>query len=220
VVRAGGGNDRVIADSGTGGGSAADRVWGGAGADELTSTDGQDVVNGGDGNDIIDDMGASADVLRGGAGDDQLIGEVAESALPQVYAGGPGKDRLDLFSNLINPGAAPGDGRWDMSTGEMFLDIEAEQALTASGLEVADLSTFGLEWDVTGTEGADELSGGSLPALSFTALGGDDTFLGSAGDDLFDGGLGNDRSLGMGVGDDECVSVEVFDVDDCETITP
>jgi hypothetical protein len=45
-------------------------------------------------------------------------------------------------------------------------------------------------------------------------------FWGSAGDDLVDGAIGTDRSPGTGSGSDTRVSVEVFDVADCETVTP
>ena len=51
-------------------------------------------------------------------------------------------------------------------------------------------------------------------------LAGDDRFSGSASDDRFEGGPGVDRSLGMGVGDDTCVAVEVFDDDTCEHVLP
>jgi Ca2+-binding RTX toxin-like protein len=218
VVRAGSGDDRVVADDGSG--ADADRVWGGPGADRLSSTAGQDELNGGDGDDVIDDMGDSADVLRGDAGDDLLIGEVARSTLPQVYRGGSGHDELALSSNWLDPTAAPMDGWWDMRTGEMVLDFEGEQAVTATQLEAANLSTFGATWDVTGTDGPNEVSAGSLRATTFRALAGNDTFLGSAFDDVFDGGPGADRSSGMGAGVDTCISVEAFDVDDCESVTP
>jgi Ca2+-binding RTX toxin-like protein len=219
VVRAGGGADTVLADpmSGSGG---DDQVWGGPGSDQLSSLGGQDVVRGGLGDDVIDDMGNSADVLAGEAGDDLLIGEIVRSDLPQIYAGGPGHDRLSVFSNLLNPTAAPSRGAWDMGTGALALDFESEQHLTASGFEDGDLSTFGATWDVTGTAGDDTVNVGSMHASAFHGLGGNDSFLASAFDDTYDGGAGTDRSLGMGAGFDTCVSVEILAPDGCESVSP
>ena len=133
-IRAAGGNDRVLADRGSGAGGA-DLIWGGAGNDQLSSHGGQDVVRGGPGDDVIDDFGASADVLTGNRGDDLLVGEIVRSDRPQVYAGGAGRDQLSVFSNLMNPTGAPSEGSWDMASGEMVLDFEGAHALTASGFE-------------------------------------------------------------------------------------
>jgi Ca2+-binding RTX toxin-like protein len=219
VVRAGEGADTVLADT-TGGPGGDDQVWGGPGNDQLSSLGGQDVVRGGLGDDVIDDTGNSADVLSGEAGDDQLIGEIVRSDLPQVYAGGPGRDRLAIFSNLLNPTAAPSRATWDMGTGALTLDFEGEQRLTASGFEEGNLSTFGAAWEVRGTDGDETVNVGSMHQSTFFALGGNDSFLGSAFDDTYDGGAGTDRSLGMGAGVDTCRSVEVFDTDDCESVSP
>jgi Ca2+-binding RTX toxin-like protein len=219
VVRAAAGRDTVLADT-SGGPGGDDRVWGGPGNDQLSSLAGQDVVHGGLGDDVIDDTGDSADVLVGEAGNDLLIGEIVRSALPQAYAGGPGHDRLAVFSNLLNPTAAPSRAAWDMASGALVLDFEGEQHLTASGFEEGNLSTFGAAWSVTGTEGDDTVDVGSMHQSTFLALGGDDRFLGSAFDDTYDGGAGTDTSLGMGAGVDTCRSVEVFDADDCESVTP
>jgi Ca2+-binding RTX toxin-like protein len=218
-IRAAGGDDRVRAESGSGPGSA-DLVWGGPGSDELSSLGGEDVVHGGPGNDVIDDFGASADVLTGGRGNDLLMGEIVRSDLPQVYAGGAGRDQLSVSSNRINPTAAPSNGTWNMTSGEMSLDVEGAQHLTSSGFEAGNLSTFGASWAITGTTGPDDVNVGSMRSSTFDARGGNDQFLGSAFDDTFNGGGGSDQSLGMGAGEDTCISVEVLASDGCENVTP
>jgi Ca2+-binding RTX toxin-like protein len=159
-------------------------------------------------------------VLAGEAGNDLLIGEIVRSEHPQVYAGGAGRDQLAVFSNLMNPTAAPSRAAWDMASGALVLDFEGEQRLTASGFEEGNLSTFGAAWKVRGTDGADTVNVGSMRGSTFLALAGDDSFLGTAFDDTYDGGPGTDRSLGMGAGADSCRSVEVFDADDCESVSP
>lgn len=219
VVRAGEGADTVLADPGSGPGGD-DQVWGGPGDDHLSSLGGQDVVRGGLGDDVIDDTGNSADVLAGEAGNDLVIGEVVRSDLPQVYAGGTGRDQVSIFSNLMNPTAAPSRGTWDMGTGALVLDFEGEQHLTASGFEEGDLSTFGATWDVRGSDGDDTVNVGSMHESTFRGLDGNDSFLGTAFDDTFDGGPGTDRSLGMGAGVDTCTSVEVLAPDGCESVSP
>jgi Ca2+-binding RTX toxin-like protein len=219
VVRAGAGADTVLADT-SGGSGGDDQVWGGPGDDRLSSLGGQDVIHGGLGDDVIDDTGNSADVLAGEAGNDLVIGEIVRSDLPQVYAGGPGHDQMSIFSNLLNPTAAPSRATWDMGSGDLVVDSEGPQHLTASGFEEGDLSTFGAAWNVRGTDGNDMVNVGSMRGSTFLGLGGNDSFLGTAFDDSYDGGAGTDRSLGMGDGFDTCVSVEVLAPDGCESVSP
>jgi RTX calcium-binding nonapeptide repeat (4 copies) len=219
VLRGRKGADRIIADeSGSKGGD--DRVWGGRGRDQLTSSAGQDVVRGGRGDDIIDDLGDSADLLYGGRGDDFLIGQIVDNGKPQGYWGGAGADQLSLLTTYLNPIAAPSTGTWDLSTGRLVIDVDGPLVVTAAGIQHGELSTYGTSWTVTGTDGADELSGAGTAGTTFAGLGGNDRFQGSASDDTFAGGPGVDHSLGMGVGDDTCTSVEVFDAPDCEHVTP
>jgi hypothetical protein len=66
------------------------------------------------------------------------------------------------------------------------------------------------------------VTGAGIPGgagTTFDGLAGDDTFRGSDYDDTFDGGPGQDHSLGMGDGDDTCVSVETIDGADCEHVS-
>jgi Ca2+-binding RTX toxin-like protein len=75
-------------------------------------------------------------------------------------------------------------------------------------------------WSVQGTDGANRVFAQDTASTDFTGLAGDDTFTGSPGNDTFDGGPGTDHSLGMGAGDDTCISVEILDTPDCEHVTP
>jgi Ca2+-binding RTX toxin-like protein len=220
LVRAYGGGDRVIVDLGRGVSGGRDVVWGGPGDDQLSSGSGEDTVHGGAGNDVIDDMGRSADRLYGGDGADLLISDLVDNGTQQVLSGGAGKDQITLFSNYVNPTAGPATGTWDMTSGVLEFDVDQPFMVKASGFEAANLSTFGGTWDVTGTSGADSVNVGSTAGGTFRGLEGNDSFLGSAFDDVFRGGPGTDHSLGMGAGTDTCDHVEIFDAEDCETITP
>ena len=123
------------------------------------------------------------------------------------------------MTNRLNPTARPAAGSWDMSTGRLRLTLDTPLDATVSHFEDADLLTYGTSWTVTGTEGPDILHATGTRGTIFTALGGDDQFMGSGLNDTFLGGAGNDRSLGMGDGDDTCVSVELFDYPDCENVS-
>jgi Ca2+-binding RTX toxin-like protein len=220
------GNDVIVADASTPGGRGThDEVRGGRGNDRISSSSGSDAIWGGDGNDFIDDFGGAPDTVYAGAGADTIVYDLAEpdAQHPLTLGGGTGHDRLSLFSNHLNPTPATtsASGTWNMATGHLVFTVSGDAIVAgAAGFEEGHLSTFGATWTVRGTTGDDLMSAGSVKATTFTALAGDDTFLGSAYDDTFDGGPGTDRSLGMGAGDDTCISVEAFDVADCEHVLP
>jgi Ca2+-binding RTX toxin-like protein len=223
VIRGRAGDDRIIADLGKGQ-HYNDVVYGGAGDDEISAGRGQDRLYGGDGDDVIDDFGNSGDVLAGGAGADLLIGEIVRTEQEQRYSGGAGVDRVSLFTNLVNPTVEASTGQWNMQSGVMTLNLGTPIILTVEDIESGDLSTYGTAWNVTGTDGDDTLTAAGTSGTTFHGLVGDDTFMGSTFDDLFDGGPGTDHSLGMGENganddSDTCISVEVFDVADCENVS-
>ena len=222
TLRGNGGADVVFADDGSGPQRGDDVVEGGSGDDELSSTAGQDLVHGGRGNDTVADDGNTADLLYGDSGRDLLIGQLSFADRPQGYFGGTGIDRLALLTSYVNPTAAASHGTWDMGTGAMGFSLTGGGSLdlTARGIEDADFTTFGTGWDVKGTDAANDLSAVSTAGTDFDALAGNDTFFGSSLDDVFAGGPGADHSRGMGAGSDTCVSVEVLDQMDCETVLP
>lgn len=218
LVRARAGDDQVVVDpSGRPRHGRADRAWSGPGDDALTSEAGADVLRGNAGDDSVGAFGGGDDVLLGQAGDDLVVGLLTGPA--QRFSGGDGStDRLVVLSPA---GSAPDSVSWDMATRSVtWLTGPASTTAGLGGFEDVDLSTFTTPWEVWGTAGPDRVSGAGTPRTTFHGRGGDDSFLGSAGDDVFEGDGGTDRSLGMGIGTDTCVSVEVIDVADCEVVTP
>jgi Ca2+-binding RTX toxin-like protein len=222
VVYGGPGNDRIYPDSPSPspGSANADVSYGGKGNDEISTSGGFDKSYGGDGNDVLDDFEVGPDLLDGGAGNDLVAYDLADTASTQLLTGGSGFDTLSLFSNQVDPTATPATGIWHMGSGHMQFTVDIPIQLSATAFEKGDLSTFGASWIVFGTPNADAIEAGSIHAIVFYGAAGDDTLLGSAGDDTFNGGPGTDHSLGMGVGDDTCISVETIDGDDCEHVTP
>jgi Ca2+-binding RTX toxin-like protein len=219
VIAGHGGDDVISADGPSRGAHPnSDHVTGGTGDDTIDASWGVDHLTGGPGDDIVSDTGNTPDVISGGSGRDLIIDNLADSSSPQALSGGRGVDRLSLLANGF--AASPRTGWWNMATGRMVFTAGHDIAVTATGFERADLSTFGAGWTVRGTPGNDRVEGGSLVRITFRSLGGDDTFMGSAGNDVFAGGPGHDHSLAMGVGNDTCRSVEVIDGADCEHVLP
>ena len=125
VLAGHGGDDQILADDVTiGGRGVTDTVTGGAGDDQLSSWFGVDDVRGGPGDDSIDDLGGTPDPLRGGSGDDLIVYDLAPPAGAHhaALAGGTGHDKLDVFSNKVNPGGGAATGTWNMATGAMTFD--------------------------------------------------------------------------------------------------
>lgn len=233
IVRARGGNDIVNVGTHPHPGSAAARVWGGAGNDRMTATERHVRIWGGPGNDRIEAGGKQArlrggsgdDYLRGGnnaviggAGDDDLVGLIGDKA---AFDGGPGSDYIQVDSVLEGHHVTASTGTWNMATGDMMFVLGDTTRLSVSNLERASLPGWGTAWTVTGTSGDDFVGGdaNSSSPVNFYGLAGDDTFRGTDGDDLFDGGSGDDHAVGMGAGDDTCISVETIDGADCEHVS-
>jgi hypothetical protein len=148
--------------------------------------------------------------------------EMGRGDAPQVVNGGRGFDTLSLYADRVNPDGLATTGEWDMATGAMTYTVDATEAtiaLSVPHIDRAIFGTTGTTWTVTGTDEADFVSVSGAAAGSFDGLAGADTFRGSDGDDVFDGGAGQDHSLGMGDGDDTCVSVETIDDADCEHVS-
>jgi hypothetical protein len=164
-----------------------------------------------------DEFTASADQLFGDAGDDTIHDTLVEAAQPQRMSGGTGTDNVTVFASLRRNWAK--SASWNMGTGAMTLHAPDGSVVHAmvDGFENATLYASS-NWAVRGTDGADTVA--TQSPTDFNALGGDDTFTGSPGNDTFDGGPGTDHSLGMGDGNDTCISVEILDKPDCEHVTP
>jgi Ca2+-binding RTX toxin-like protein len=220
LVRARGGADQVYDDADHQSGRAADVIRGGAGDDQLSATFGRDQVFGGSGNDFIDDFDNKIDAIHGNAGHDHVVGEIVAAAGVQHYYGGAGNDEVGFFTNHINPTAAAATGHWDMATGAVSYQLgDTEVGMVAQGFEAGDFNTYGTAWTVDGGPRDDTVTASGTTGTTFHGLDGDDSFSGSASDDVFDGGPGTDHSLGMGEGNDTCISVEIFDDATCENLS-
>jgi Ca2+-binding RTX toxin-like protein len=216
-----GGDDRIVTDP-SGAGGDADLAFGGPGDDTVSADGGEDVLRGGPGNDAIDDLGAGADRIYGGAGADTLVTQISDvPGLEQVVDGGAGNnDFVGLHTQTINPTTLPSTAAWSMSTGVLVFTLDHPVTLTVAHVERADLSAWGTTWNVSGTSGPDTLLAAGSWGTVFTGRQGDDTFMGSSYDDTFRGGGGRDHSLAMGSGTDTCTSVELLDDGGCENVTP
>lgn len=128
-----------------------------------------------------------ANMLGGGAGDDQITGNGGDDAL----TGYAGNDSLngDDGDDAISGGA--GDDSLTGGAGADLLHADAGNDLLDGG---ADADTL------QGCEGDDTLSGGDA-ADSLIGGEGEDSLQGDAGDDALDGGFGNDLLTG-GAGSD------------------
>ena len=139
------------------GGAGDDQLFGDAGNDILNGDDDNDTLNGGEGNDILTDLsgdntllgetgndqltaGGGVDILRGGddndtlaggAGDDQLFGDGGDDTL-----NGNGGD------DLLSGGSGQNTYRFDANFGQ-------DTIAAASGFDIIDLSTFGLDFTTT-----------------------------------------------------------------------
>lgn len=225
IVRALGGDDRLVGDSGRHAENENDRLYGGPGDDEISAVGGADVFHGGAGNDSMDDTGRSADRMYGDAGDDLIIDEIWNVG-DQHESGGPGRDHLSLLSSEINPQPVDAIASWDMRTGAMAYTLGAsfqDPAFqsSADGFEDADLATWGTAWTIDGTGGPNYLSAGGSRGTVFRGHGGHDHFVGSPSPDTFDGGPGTDTAVSLGVDPyDTCTSVEDDVYDECDMVVP
>ena len=227
TVLTGAGNDTLNGGPGNdtlNGGPGNDVLSGAAGDDTLIPGLGQDELQGGPGQDTWDADSAAQDVavdvgegvatglgrdtladvenVKGGLGDDILIGDAAANTI----SGGPGNDLISAGAgdDTIIEGA--GDDTVDAGKGTDTLDARAAVAGqsinlatgVASGQGSDSLSGFE---NVLGGPGDDTLTGDTGP--NFLSGGsGDDTIVGGAGDDTIAGGSGDDTIAG-GAGSDE-----------------
>jgi Ca2+-binding RTX toxin-like protein len=201
-----------------------DVVYGSPGRDFVREVLAGDRVYGRGGNDVIASISPAGATVRGGAGDDTMQAGLASSQpSPTRMYGGSGRDRLTLSRYAGDP-AETGLATWNMKTGAFRYTFAATTiTLTAAGFEIGTPDTAHIEarWLVRGTDGNDRLSLANTAAGgTFHARAGDDAFRGSSADDIFDGGGGTDHSLGMGAGNDTCISVETYAVNDCEIQMP
>ncbi len=152
--------DRVVINGTTG----ADTITGTSQNDVINGGFGADTLSGGGGNDVIGYSQLSTQEMNGGAGTDTIrLDNLAEPGKLTVV-------RIDLLNGVITEDRADG--------GSSFVTNARE-------FENADFSLNTITTDVSGTNGANILIGGSA----------DDGIIGSGGGDTLTGGDGADRFL-------------------------
>jgi Ca2+-binding RTX toxin-like protein len=183
------------------GANDADVIEGGPGNDLLYTYGGTDSLDGGDGNDTLFDFGHDADIMLGGAGDDDISDELAVGK-SQTVDGGSGDDTVALhpdFTTISRPRITI-----DLSSGRA--SFQSGVGFTVRGADT--LNVYGLPLTYTGTGGDDVVYSDGMGAMTASGLAGNDTFLGTRLNDSFDGGLGLDTVATTGGGSDSCTSVE------------
>jgi Ca2+-binding RTX toxin-like protein len=261
TVYGGAGNDTLR------GGNGDDLLHGGAGNDTFTTgalPDGADALHGDGGTDTADygartgaigvtiddvaddgapgegdDVATDIEILKGGAGDDQLTGSAGNDTIfggpgNDTIAGGAGDDTLygDAGNDTFDEGAQPSGA--DVLNGGAGIDTVSYAARTGNVTVILDaLANDGeaLERDkvmldvenVTGGAGDDTLTGSAADNVLDGGAGddtisggaGDDTLRGGAGDDVLHGDAGNDRfDEALDTGDDTLVGGPGFDTAD------
>jgi len=176
-------------------------------ADNMFGEDGDDQISGGDGNDVIYG-GAGADTMTGGEGAD-VFGVDAMSGHDVITDFTPGEDFIDMFlpdTDFEDLTATQTDEgllvSWD--GGSLLLEGVSED-LNEDWFFFYDVIDPGIDFGPDGgsgapgivisvqegTEGADELTGGSDTDFMY-GHGGDDVLDAGDGDDVLDGGTGDD----------------------------
>jgi Ca2+-binding RTX toxin-like protein len=183
-LNGGDGNDQVGDFTGTGRSGGKDTITGGNGNDRLIAGAGADDVSGDTGNDYIDggagaDSATTANVmdLRGGLGNDTVIGGLDTQADADEVGGGPGNDRLFGGGGADEIGDDDDDGTC--------------QGGEEAGSDIIDAGP-GDDSVVCGGDGNDTIQGG----------GGKDTLSGGSGNDVLIGGPGEDDAQTGGAGND------------------
>ncbi len=217
----GAGDDEIfgrVGDDNLSGNEGSDRIHGGKGDDTIDGGAGPDVLLGEAGADTIHG-GDDDDQINGGAGEDELFGDagndliVAGTGVVNVLRGGEGDDHL-IGSDWGDEDPDPLDSVWfgDRLFGDAGNDtIEGlGGADDIDGGDGDDWIDGGANGDkLFGGAGNDTVYGGSGDDLIDGSLGndklfgetGEDTITGAAGADFIDGGTGTDL-LDGGSGDD------------------
>ena len=239
---------RVHGQMGVVGSRFDDTIIGSPKGDTLSGGRGADVIEGRGGSDWLypdyyDDEGRHQDddVVRGGAGRDQLSSESGHD----VLYGGPGEDFFDARTNPdIVVDAGPGDDGVSAVIGPstpveldgnggndyLFLEYSRQEGLpdgtvdmgtglfTRAGLpevpgRVARFEDLGLDGNARWTVHGTDAAEIISGAREVWAYGGDDEVYGTSGKDVVDAGAGNDRVWAYD-GRDTCLNAER--VRDCE----
>lgn len=223
ILLGGGGDDTLFGHASAGTGTG-DNLQGGAGNDTLYGGGGLDTINPGAGNDVVvvnATVGSSPnDSTRvnfagngNDTGQDMVVGfDLAVDTLRIVGTGVTnfvhGVDTAAGTAGSVNDGTV---GSFTTSTGLVELnqttnndwDDSGDVAVTfGSPVGTFDEASFEarLQYNLTGTNGADTITGGGLDD-TLAGSGGVDNLSGGGGNDILVGGAGNDILVG-GLGND------------------
>ena len=165
-------------------------IDGGPGDDALTgvvmTSNGREVaLAGGPGNDTL--TSNVADTIRGGTGNDRIIGPAQDGGTLS------GEDGTDTFA-LALPGVMPTSFTFTPTATGLTISQPPSSALVPfASIEVVDLVL---------DDGAQTVDGSAFPGtLRVDARGGADTITGTSGADVLNGGAGNDFVDGRGGAD-------------------
>ncbi|MDQ3878552.1 MAG: hypothetical protein M3290_09435 [Actinomycetota bacterium] len=166
--------------------AAKDILSGTTGADIICGLGGRDTLKGLGGNDLLLG-GADNDLLTGAGGNDVLYGEAGNDSLN----GGAGGDQLDGGDGI--------DTASYTGASTVGVNVNLQSPQSASGGWAAGDTLVGFE-NVTGSSGADTLTGndqnnvlqGGLGSDQLDGAGANDTLQGGAGADVLTPGLGVD----------------------------
>ena len=184
------------------GSAGADAITGGAGNDTLRGGAGVDALDGGAGNDTFVFATQSelfttnnvVDTIVGGAGTDRLLlGTAGETFTITRNISFGNVREVELITVVANDEAYNLDLNTDLGITANLLRIDLSGDTNPGGINTVDASSYAFRPAVlTGSAGADVLTGGTFMLDSLTGMAGDDTLSGGAGADLLDGGTGND----------------------------
>lgn len=186
------------------GNAAANVLWGGGAEDTLRGEGGDDTLRGGTGDDRLLGLdgrdvllgGEGADAMDGNAGDDLLSGYTGDDML----RGGWGADTLDggAGDDTLMGGSETDTARFLSSTSrEVTMTLRAD-----GGLEIAEAQGTDLLWDVERLSFSDRGMQAPKTGIEVSGTGGADTLTGGAFDDTIEGGRGDDAITG-GTGHDD-----------------
>ena len=196
IIRAGGGDDTVIAGAGD------DDIEGGDGNDRIHADEGDDTIDGGAGEDVIA-AGDGDDVVDGGADDDDIsTGDGSDSV-----EGGDGDDVIrtgngDLAIDAGYPGLFAGE--------EGTPEAENDRDLVDGGAGDDTITTGDDRDTIIGGDGNDVIDGG-IDDDEITGDDGDDRIVGGEGDDVIEGGSGNDTIY---AGNDPVLGLDNLNIED------
>ncbi len=163
------------------GSGGADSITGSGSSDLLKGETGQDTINGGGGNDIITG-GLDGDSVNGQAGPFDRLEEVVGATATVTGSAFSGSGGTATFSQIER------------------LDLSSDAPATA-----IDLSASSISAGVTGTTGADAVTGAGSSGVEFQGGGGDDSYVRIATTNL---SMDLDTSIAFGAFSDTLGSVE------------